>query len=416
VNWARIPIGSACESTDFDDPSTRSSFRYVDISSIDRIRKMVVEAAEVEGSAAPSRARKAIRAGDVLVSTVRPNLNAVAIVPEDLDGEIASTGFSVLRPRKEQLSERYLYYYCCTPGFVDALTAKVRGAQYPAVSDGDVKEVAIPLPPPSEQRRIVEILDQADRLSWLRAEVDAKVDRILPALFIKMFGDPVSSVYPAVELRTLARLLSGGAFPIKEQGGSKGEVPFIKVSDMNTRGNEWFIRHATHWVSREALKRIKVKTAPSATTVFPKIGAAVATNKKRLLTRETAYDNNVIGVIPKDHLFGQYVFAFFQLFDLRTLARSTAVPSIKTSELARIPIPKPPKGEVRAFNRCFDSLASSKDLCKDRSRQLDRLFALLLLRAFRGDLTASWRAAHMNELLQEMEHQAKALAATARAE
>lgn len=79
------------------------------VGSIDRVAKSIVETQEIEGSAAPSRARKAIRAGDVLVSTVRPNLNAVAVVPDHLDGEIASTGFAVLRPKRQGLSERCLY-------------------------------------------------------------------------------------------------------------------------------------------------------------------------------------------------------------------------------------------------------------------------------------------------------------------
>ena len=66
----------------------------------------------------------------------------------------------------------------------------MRGANYPAVTDAVVRKATIPLPPLSEQRRIVEILDQADALRKKRAEADAKADRILPALFIKMFGDP----------------------------------------------------------------------------------------------------------------------------------------------------------------------------------------------------------------------------------
>ena len=162
--WNSLQIGKVCQPTRMRDPRRESdgSFLYVDISSIDRDLKIITNNPEIIGAEAPSRARKVIRTGDILVSTVRPNLNAVAIVPADLDNQIASTGFCVLRPKPEAIDGKYLFYYSLTAGFVETLSVKVRGAHYPAVSDRDVKEVELPLPPVSEQQRIVEILDQAN--------------------------------------------------------------------------------------------------------------------------------------------------------------------------------------------------------------------------------------------------------------
>ena len=70
-------------------------FTYIDIGSVSRSEKRVEGASEVSAANAPSRARQQVCSGDVLVSTVRPNLNAVAIVPNNLDGSTASTGFCV---------------------------------------------------------------------------------------------------------------------------------------------------------------------------------------------------------------------------------------------------------------------------------------------------------------------------------
>ena len=269
----------------------------------------------------------------------------------------------------------------------------------------------VPLPPPSEQRRIVEILDQADALRKKRAEADAKAARILPALFYKMFGDPLTNPkgWPVVRLDDLGTPLSGGGFPLDEQGLTEGEVAFVKVSDMNTPGNEVFIRSANHWVSKETLRRLRVKPAPAGTTIFPKIGAAVATNKKRLLVRETAYDNNVIGVIPVTPEWSTYIFAFFLMFDLRRLTRTTALPSIKTSELVALPMAKPDSGIVQAFDKQFRQLLSLGDLERRSSEHVNSLFHVLLHRTFTGDLTAKWREAHMKGLLAEMEAQAREL-------
>ena len=74
-------------------------FTYVDIGSVDRETKRIVDPKVLPSSKAPSRAKQLLKTGDVLVSMTRPNLNAVALVPPDLDGAIGSTGFHVLRAR-----------------------------------------------------------------------------------------------------------------------------------------------------------------------------------------------------------------------------------------------------------------------------------------------------------------------------
>ena len=195
MGWNTATIADVCEPTEQIDPRREipGEFQYVDISGIDRTHKVIVEHQTMPGAQAPSRARKVIRKDDILVSTVRPNLNAVAMVPAHLNGHIASTGFCVLRSNNAVVEPRFLFYLTITRDFVAVLSERVRGANYPAVSDNDIKEIEIPLPPLSEQRRIVEVLDQADRIRRLRTEANAKAERILPALFIKMFGDPATN-------------------------------------------------------------------------------------------------------------------------------------------------------------------------------------------------------------------------------
>ncbi|MEI6704104.1 MAG: restriction endonuclease subunit S, partial [Deltaproteobacteria bacterium] len=163
MKWPMVEIGKVCVPTEQCDPgrTPESYFRYIDIASIDKDRKVINGILAILGKDAPSRARKMVHAGDVLVSTVRPNLNAVAMVPNELDGEIASTGFCVLRPDHKLIDGKYLFYRTITSDFVSCLVARMKGANYPAVTDGTVKATETPLPPPSEQRRIVEILDQA---------------------------------------------------------------------------------------------------------------------------------------------------------------------------------------------------------------------------------------------------------------
>ena len=135
-----------------EEPDAR--FTYLDISSIDNTTFRITAPKTYLGSEAPSRARQLVHANDVLFSTVRTYLKNLAMVPEVYDGEIASTGFSVLRAQNG-VSAKYLFYYCLTPEFLTPLEQLQRGTSYPAVRDGDVREQPLPLAPLPEQHRIV---------------------------------------------------------------------------------------------------------------------------------------------------------------------------------------------------------------------------------------------------------------------
>lgn len=144
-------------------PGGRIEFTYVDISSIDRETKRIIDPKKLPTTKAPSRAKQVLKAGDVLVSMTRPNLNAVAVVPPSLEGAIGSTGFHVLRGK--EVASGFLFYAVQTPRFVDAMCQKVQGALYPAVRPRDISSFCLPPFSLAEQRRIVaEIEKQFTRL------------------------------------------------------------------------------------------------------------------------------------------------------------------------------------------------------------------------------------------------------------
>jgi type I restriction enzyme S subunit len=149
---------------DQSGPLPTGEFTYIDISSVDNRTKRIVEAKRMPAESAPSRARQRLRSGDVLVSMTRPNLNAVALVPPELDGAVGSTGFHVLRARDNVLPQ-WLYYGVQTRQFVGAMSELVQGALYPAVRPKDIRAFDLPMPALDDQRRIVaEIEKQFSRL------------------------------------------------------------------------------------------------------------------------------------------------------------------------------------------------------------------------------------------------------------
>ena len=150
-----------------------SDFVYIDISSIDRETKKISDPKPMALSQAPSRAKQVLKAGDVLVSMTRPNLNAVARVPAHLDGAIGSTGFHVLRSR--WLHPDFLVALVQTQSFIDAMSAVVQGALYPAVRPRDIAAYAFTFETPVQQTRIVAKLEE------LLSDLDAGVAELKAA-------------------------------------------------------------------------------------------------------------------------------------------------------------------------------------------------------------------------------------------
>ena len=162
---------------------------YIDISAVDNREKKITQTAIVLAKDAPSRAKQLVEHGDVIVSLVRPNLNAVAIIEEQSQNlQVASTGYCVLRCN-QMIYNRYLFYFCQSETFVNSMTAQATGASYPAVSNSIVKNCEIPLPERNKQKEIADILDKVTGLISLRKQQLAKLDELVKARFVEMFGD-----------------------------------------------------------------------------------------------------------------------------------------------------------------------------------------------------------------------------------
>ncbi len=114
-----MKLEEVCDEAKTSDPrlSPDTPFHYIDISSIDSTHKQIINTHTIIGRDAPSRARQVVKLNDVLVATTRPNLNAVALVPAELDGEICSTGFCILRSTSE-IDPLFLFFFVQTDNFV----------------------------------------------------------------------------------------------------------------------------------------------------------------------------------------------------------------------------------------------------------------------------------------------------------
>jgi type I restriction enzyme S subunit len=156
-----LPLSAVTDKVKSLDPKTLGvqEFKYVDIGSISADLESPRIMSSIATTSAPSRARQHLASGDVVFSTVRPYQKKIALIGDDLDGHIASTGFCVLRPKPQILDSRYLFHYLKSDMLLDQVLPLQRGASYPAVGDSDIKQATVPLPGIDIQRAIANTLD-----------------------------------------------------------------------------------------------------------------------------------------------------------------------------------------------------------------------------------------------------------------
>jgi type I restriction enzyme S subunit len=172
--WEVKTLGEVLQRTETVNPALlpEADFDYIDVSSVSNTTFQITAAQRLKGKAAPSRARKLVRADDILFATIRPTLQRIAVVPAALDKQVCSTGYFVLRP-KAGIDHRFIFYALFTKKFMEQMESLQKGASYPAVNDGDVRAQLIPIPPLPEQQRIVRILDEAfDGIATAKANAE----------------------------------------------------------------------------------------------------------------------------------------------------------------------------------------------------------------------------------------------------
>ena len=148
-----VRAGKAFEKTD--------SIQYLDISSIDNTSKTVTGLTPYVLADAPSRAQYVLKQNDIMYSTVRPNLQNIAINPYADDNVVGSTGFCVLRCIG--VTTGYMWGVINSIPFTEAMVNQASGANYPAVTDKVVHAYEIPIPPESEQNAYEELVRQSDK-------------------------------------------------------------------------------------------------------------------------------------------------------------------------------------------------------------------------------------------------------------
>jgi len=400
-HWLRINERVLPESTPAD-----YEFDYLDIGSVGAGR-LISNAQRLLFGNAPSRARRVVRQGDTIVSMVRTYLKAVYFVSKETSNLIVSTGFAVLTP-SPSTQPKFVSYVSQSDFFTNQVVSDSVGIAYPAIGESKLAALQVAVPPFSEQTAIVRFLDYMDRrirryirakqrlIKLLEEYKQALIHQAVTGQMDVRTGEPypaykdsgvewlgkVPEHWEVMPLKRLAWFKSGAGFPVHHQGDANAEIPFFKVSDMNIPGNEKYLRVCPNTVSMIVARSLGATVFPAGTIIFPKVGGALLTNKRRIAASHCCIDNNMMGCVARNG-DRDFLFLMMSCIDLGKIAKVGPVPAISEGEVREIRVALPSAPEQTAIVEYLDTQTAKIDAAVAAARR-----EIELLREYRTRLIA----------------------------
>jgi len=367
--WTASTIGNVVVKTKQRDPRNLPNevFRYVDVSSVSNESFRITGSSSLLGSDAPSRARKSIAKNDILFATVRPTLKRIALVPEELNGEIASTGYCILRADEAKVDSSFLYFSLLTDTFTARMASIERGVSYPAVSDGDVLASKLILPPLPEQKKIAHILSTVQRAIEAEERIIQTTTELKKALMQRLFTEglrnepkkqtkiglvPKSwSLLPFDQFVTLQR-----GYDLRKQDFKQGSVPVIG---------------ATQVIGYHDTANVE---APGVTVV--RSGSSAG---KPLFIAEDFWAHNVL-LYVKDFQGNHPKFVYYKILDLdlTQYRQGVAVPTLNRNTFSSVELALPSPREQQDIADALDAVCNKTEIASKKKAQLQDLFRSLL--------------------------------------
>ncbi len=412
--WIQAPISAFCATGSGGTPSRNKAEIYFNgdipwVKSGELKEGVIYETEEHinELALAESNAKR-IPSGSILIAMYGATVGKTALLGVD-----AATNQAVCHiiPNKEVAETKYIWYALRTK-VSELLSRRVGGAQ-PNISQQIIRSTKVPIPPLSEQRRIVEILDQADALRKKRAEADAKAERILPALFYKMFGDPVTNPR-GWKTRKLSEVVFVNPNKIDTIPSDEKLVSFIPMADVDERWGTINLKQEKMY----SQVRKGYTVFQENDVIFAKITPCMENGKAAIakdLTNGIGFGSTEFHILrPGPLVIKEWIFGLIRLKYFRNLAKNSFTGTagqqrVPSNFISNISVPVPNLDLQKKFAVYLNLIYSQLSNRLIVQNKIEVLYKTLLSKAFSGDLTSKWREAHTKELLAEMEEQAKLL-------
>ncbi len=323
-------------------------FRYIDIATVST-GKIDKPSKSLKLADAPSRARRVIRSGDVLISTVRPNLKAFAYFNGGRGNFICSTGFSVLRP-KENSNGRFLLNALLSNDITGQIDALVVGSNYPAINSSDVKNLVLLAPPVPEQKKIAAILTSVDNVI---EKTQAHINKLkslkkgmMQELLTKGIGhtefkdSPVGRIPMGWEVISLVEVSTKISDGIHTTPKYTIHSEYCFVNGNNLKEGSVLVGGSTKHVSKD--EYIKHKKELGDATILISINGTIGNlayyrGEMVVLGKSAAYIN-LKNTVSKDFIYyvlsSEYVKAYYELELTGSTIRNLSIGSIRNTPVA----------------------------------------------------------------------------------
>lgn len=452
--WPRVRIGEVAKVFDgpHSTPTkTKAGPVFLGISALNRGRLDLSNTEHLSEDEFVTWTRRVTpRPGDVVFS-YETRIGEAAIIPDGLRCCLGRR-MGLVRADPSKLDPHFFLYQYLSPAFQDFLTSRtIHGSTVDRIALKEFPDFEIDLPPLAVQRHVAQVMADMDAKGDINLRMNQTLEAMAQAIFKSWFvdfdpvkakiaaiqegRDPLRAAMSAISGKSAAELdtltpeqheqlaataalfpdemeaselgeiprgwacgalgdicgfTAGSAFKPEHQGSTEGDYPFIKVSDMSLAGNEVLIQSANNYVSKAQQSEMKAKLHPLGATVFAKIGVALISNRRRLLTAPTIIDNNLMSASPIEGKSGQYfLYSMLSMLDFNTLVSGTALPYINVSDLKKILVVRPPYDAGLAFEEKASSIFSMMQILAAQSATLATTRDTLLPKLLSGEVEAS---------------------------
>lgn len=325
-------------------------------------------------------------AGTVLYSKLRPYLNKVVVA--DADG-YATTELVSLKCNTDRVLPSYLAYFLRSPEFLNFANIVVAGAKMPRMVMGEFWQYKIPLPPLPEQRRIAAILDKADALRTKRREALAQLDRLAQAIFVEMFGDPVTNPmgWQTKSLTDVCHCYSGGTPSKSNAEYWNGSLPWFSAKDLKAEN----LFDSQDHISDSVPQETSLKLLPKNTVVIVVRGMIlVHTFPVSVLRVPATINQDLKALLPRSKITAQFLATCLRVqedFVLEKVSEAGhGTKRLDTSSLQDIRIPQVPEVLMDDFEYRYETIERLRAGHIAALVRADSMFTSLQHRAFQGEL------------------------------
>ncbi len=306
-------------------------------------------------------------------------------VKMEVDGFVVSH-LATVKGRENVVNDDFLLYYLLTIKVQDL----IQDQNYPSVNLPIISNIKIMLPPLPEQERIVAKLDEAfEAIDKVKANAEQNLNNakeLFESALNKAFTENTDG-WEEKKLNDVCTYKSGTTIS-KDLESDTGDLLYIKVGDMNIRGNEEVITTSTRFASSAEINVAQI--IPTGSVIFPKRGGAIATNKKRKIIKPTIVDLNTMAIIPNKELDSNFFYHWFGQINLIDISNGTTIPQINNYSFQNLRIKYPSLPEQQKIVEKLDALQEQtkqlEAIYTQKIKECDELKQSILQKAFRGEL------------------------------